>query len=360
MLLHQFHDSSFILIKPSVKDKQMRCFGTVFRRGLIILMSFVSGNVHPNPGPAIQGPTASSLSFNDFCERKSLGFLHVNIRCLLPKLDYLKSWVHTANPDVLAVSESWLKKGFSNLEIQIPGYNVFRQDRSTKGGGVAIFVKDHVQCSVTLSKSVPKQFELLMLKLQLSKNFTLSVAVCYRPPSAPACTLTALGELLAPHISYEFVLLGDLNWDMINLPDLVIQQFDALNLFQLITEPTRHKLKSPSSATLINIILTNTPSKYQTGVFSKDLSDHCAIACVRSGLSVNRPPVITTKRSLKNFDNQAFLHDVAAVNWDRINLIPSVDDAWSYFKNTFSLIIVPHLKDSGPRIAPGLLTIWLL
>lgn len=118
---------------------------------------------------------------------------------------------------------------------------------------------------------------------------------------------TALGELLAPHISYEFVLLGDLNWDMINPPDLVIQQFDALNLFQLITEPTRHNLKSHSSATLIDIILTNTPSNYQTGVFSQDLSDHCAIACVRSGLSVKRPPVITTKRSLKNFDNQAYM-----------------------------------------------------
>lgn len=30
------------------------------------------------------------------------------------------------------------------------------------------------------------------------------------------------------------------------------------------------------------------------------------------------------------------------MNWDRINLIPSVDDAWSYFKNTFSLIIDKH------------------
>ncbi|XP_031704084.1 uncharacterized protein LOC116383988 [Anarrhichthys ocellatus] len=326
MLLQQFHDSSLISTKPSLKDKHMQHFSTVLRRVLIILMLFISGNVHPNPGPAIHGPTVSNLSFNDFCDRKSLGFLHVNICSLLPKHDYLKSWVHTANPDVLAVSESWLKKGVSDLEIRIPGY-VFRQDRSTKGGGMAIFVKDHLQCSVTLSKSVPKQFELLLLKIKLSTNFTLSVAVCYRPPSAPACTLRALGELLAPHISSEFVLLGDLNWNMINPPDLVTQQFDALNLFQIVSEPTRYNLKSPSSATLIDIILTNTPSNYRSGVFSQDLSDHRAIACIRFGLSVKRPPVIVTKRSLKNFANQAFLQDVAAASWERINLIPSVEDA---------------------------------
>lgn len=107
----------------------------------------------------------------------------------------IKSWVHIANPDVLAISKTWLKKGVSVLEIRIPGYNVFRQDRATKGGSVAIFVKDHLQCFMLYK--VPKQFELLLLKL--STNFTLSVAVCYRPPSAPACTLRALGELLAPH-----------------------------------------------------------------------------------------------------------------------------------------------------------------
>ena len=107
------------------------------------------------------------------------------------------------------------------------GYNVFHQDRATKGGGVAIFVKEHLQCSVSLSKAVPKQFELLVLKLKLSKNFSLSVAVCYRQIYAPACALTSISELLAPHMSSEFVLLGDLNWDIANPPISVTQQFDA-------------------------------------------------------------------------------------------------------------------------------------
>lgn len=82
MLLQQLNDSfSLILIKPSVNNKQVEYFGPVFQQMLIILMLFISGNVHPNPGPANGDahPIAFNLAFTDFCECKSLGFLHVNI-----------------------------------------------------------------------------------------------------------------------------------------------------------------------------------------------------------------------------------------------------------------------------------------
>ncbi|CAB1312109.1 unnamed protein product, partial [Coregonus sp. 'balchen'] len=58
------------------------------------------------------------------------------------------------------------------------------------------------------TKSVPKQFDLLVLSIKLSNSSLLTVAGCYRPPSAPACTLNALSSLLAPYTKSEFVLLG--------------------------------------------------------------------------------------------------------------------------------------------------------
>uniref|UniRef100_A0A8C8M2N6 Dynamin-like GTPase OPA1, mitochondrial n=1 Tax=Oncorhynchus tshawytscha TaxID=74940 RepID=A0A8C8M2N6_ONCTS len=56
-----------------------------------------------------------------------------------------------------------------------------------------------------------------------------------------------------------------------------------------------------NTGTLIDIILTNLPSKYTSAVFNQDLSDHCLIACIRNGSAVKRPPLITVKRSLKHF-----------------------------------------------------------
>ena len=63
--------------------------------------------------------------------------------------------------------------------------------------------------------------------------------------------------------------------------------------------------------TLIDIILTNLPSTYNSAVFNMNLNDHCLLACVHNGSAVKRPPFITVKRSLKHFSKQAFLIDLA-------------------------------------------------
>ena len=74
--------------------------------------------------------------------------MHVN-RSLLPTFVLFTALEHSANPDVLAVSESWLRKATKKSEISIPNYNIFCQDRTAKEGGVAIYCM--------LPRSVPKQ-----------------------------------------------------------------------------------------------------------------------------------------------------------------------------------------------------------
>jgi hypothetical protein len=94
--------------------------------------------------------------------------------------------------------------------------------------------------------------------------------------------------------------------------------------------------------TLIDIILTNLPSKYASAVLKQDLIDHFLIACVRNGSTVKRLPLITVKHSRKHFSEQAFLIDLAWVSWKDINLIQSVEDAWMFFKSTFLTILDKH------------------
>jgi hypothetical protein len=123
-----------------------------------------------------------------------------------------------------------------------------------------------------LSRSVPKQFEHLLLKIHLSRNKSLTVAAFYRPP--PAVPWTPYVNNCPPQPSSEFVLLGDLNWDMLNTPAVLQSKLDALNLTQIIKEFTRYSPKSVNMGNLIDIILTNLPSKYTSAVFNQDLSDH--------------------------------------------------------------------------------------
>ncbi|KAK6297225.1 hypothetical protein J4Q44_G00318080 [Coregonus suidteri] len=259
----------FILCTQRTRRPVLKAFSRI----LILLLLCSSGDIEVNPGPVAPSITATpqALSFFDFCNRKSLVFLHVNIRSLLPKFELLTALAHSANPDVLAVSESWLRKTTKNSEISIPNYNIFRLDRTAKGDGVAIYCRDSLQSSIILSRSVPKQFELLLLKIHPSRNKSITVAACYRPPSDPSCALDTICELIAPHLSSEFVLLGDLNWDMLNNPAVLQSKLDALNLTQMIKKPTRYNPKSVNMGTLIDIILTNLPTKY-TAVSSTRIS----------------------------------------------------------------------------------------
>jgi hypothetical protein len=105
-------------------------------------------------------------------------------------------------------------------------------------------------------------------------------------PSAPSCDLDTICEMIAPHLCSELVLLDDLNWNMLNTPAILQSKLDALNLTQMINEPTRNHPKAVNTGTLIDIILTNLPSKYTSAVFNQDLSNHRLIACIRNWSAV--------------------------------------------------------------------------
>ena len=145
-----------------------------FSHTLILLLCSL-GDVEANPGPVCP----QSLSFVDFCFRISLGFMHVNIRSLLPKFVLLTALAHSANLNVLAMSESWLRKATKQSEMSILNHNIFRQDRTVKKREGAIYCRYGLQSSVILSRSMPKQFEFLIKKINLSRNKSLTVAASY-------------------------------------------------------------------------------------------------------------------------------------------------------------------------------------
>lgn len=59
--------------------------------------------------------------------------------CLLPSIAELAAYIYTANPDIIIISESWLKKAIPNTAVSIPGQ--IRQDRIFKGrGGDSLFI----------------------------------------------------------------------------------------------------------------------------------------------------------------------------------------------------------------------------
>lgn len=113
------------------------------RQRYLIMLLLLMAVINPNPGPV--GIVSTPL---DFLNRSGLGIVHFNVRSLLPKLDQVQVWAKTTKADILVISETWLKKSNSSHDVALEGYNVFRADRKSKGGGVAMYIKSNFHATV--------------------------------------------------------------------------------------------------------------------------------------------------------------------------------------------------------------------
>ena len=162
-------------------------------------------------------------------------------------------------------------------EIYIPGYNIFRKDRTTGiGGGVCIYVKDRMQ--VNLRDDL--MFENVeAIWIQMGQGGTKYLISCiYRPPSATLEYYERIVDMFecASMTEYPVISLGDLNFNYIldgtysTNPIHYIET--AYDMHQLIDQPTRVDDKTSS---VLDVILTSHPALHRkSAVLEYTLSDH--------------------------------------------------------------------------------------
>lgn len=99
-------------------------------------------NLEPSP-PCLGNPST-------FITRTGMGLIHWNIRslCQQQKMDHLNILTSQADPDIMVITEIWLKTGINDSEVSIENYNLFRIDRAGRGGGIVIFVKNIFSATV--------------------------------------------------------------------------------------------------------------------------------------------------------------------------------------------------------------------
>ena len=65
-----------------------------------------------------------------------------NLNGLRGKIDQIRVIASVRRPDILLLQETKLCSNFQNSEFSIPGYSLFRKDRTASGGGVGMYVAD--------------------------------------------------------------------------------------------------------------------------------------------------------------------------------------------------------------------------
>ena len=147
-----------------------------------------------------------------------LKVMFANVRSILNKFNEFLALISIDTPDIVGVTETWLHSEISNSEVQVPGYKIFRQDRTDtingRGGGVLLYVKESLNC-VDVSNKFSCGFSNCMwceISFANDCGTPLLVGIIYRSPNSCTENNQSLLESFRKISSKKAVVLGDFNF----------------------------------------------------------------------------------------------------------------------------------------------------
>ena len=230
--------------------------------------------------------------------------------------------------DIIAVSESHLSDAIPDLDVNLPKYNLFRGDRNRDGGGVALYVNDSFNC-IRRPDLENGNMEILWVEIKLGTHSIL-LSVCYRPPNQTAEQVDSFIDLLTDTLysipgkqNQSVVVMGDFNdrctsWDSDHrdseLGLKLVNLINSLNMFQLITKPTRNN-------NLLDLLITDSPG-YFTDIDVMPSIDNLDHRIIHGTFAIDRPKSHTYTRKIWQYDQG---------NYDLLNNLLFLTDWDSFF-----------------------------
>lgn len=224
--------------------------------------------------------------------------------------------------DAMAFSETRLENNIVSL-FNIPGYNLYVNNRDRKGGGVCVYVSNiYNSCVLSDCGIMESYFECVCVKLSTGKksNFLASV---YRPPRGNISDfLLALDKLLNLIESRKFTnyyFRGDWNLDLLKPNDTGVLDFMNLmysyGFLPLTTKPTR---VTDTGATLIDHIWTTQPgNSIKNCILYTDITDHFPVYSHIHMHINHQKHVYLQKRNYSNGNIKDFINNIKRVNWEQ-------------------------------------------
>ena len=285
-------------------------------------------------------------------QRNDLVVMQLNVRGIGLKksqlIDLVDNSVHNKQPDVLLISETWLTPFSPRLDI--PSYELYRQDRvHKKGGGVAILVSSKLRCTdrPDLASKI-EESECMTIKIKLKNGDCCLVSSMYCPPNSDTSTFLASYNSLICAMKKEKpkgIIIGlDHNLDFLKADkhhatnDFIENNLD-FGLIPTITRPTHI---TNTSATLIdNIIVSqNLCGVYTSSILINDTSDHLPTVCVLNSLiSTKKEPIVIKSRDTRLQNLSALKRQIQEHDWTQLLTDPSPSKNMEGVHNQLTSII---------------------
>ena len=90
----------------------------------------------------------------------------LNINSLRNKFEFLLEIVND-NVDILLIVETKLDISYPMNQFRIQGFQHFRLDRSSNGGGLTMYIRDSIPAKQLTQHQIPKDFEAIIIEINL-------------------------------------------------------------------------------------------------------------------------------------------------------------------------------------------------
>ena len=207
----------------------------------------------------------------------------------------------------------------------------------------------------------PENVESICLNVKGFANTSFYICACYRSPNLgrvsdfiSTCS-TATDKMLKS--KSEIIFLGDFNINMLqndHNTDLRshtnpwIDFCDQFCFTNTIDEPTR---VTNTSKSLIDVILVNRPEYWATsGSLQLGMSDHDLIYIIRKQRLPKSKVKVIDSRSMKHFNQDAFLADLMTTPWNMAFIFDGIDDVWGHWSKLFNVLVEKHAPCIKKRV----------
>jgi hypothetical protein len=288
-----------------------------------------------------------------------------NVRSLRNKFDEIALLAENLAPDLMAFTETWLTQEIRDAEVQIPGYELVRSDRTAGSihGGVILYIKHPTTFHVLETfHSEEGNEESLWCKIR-NGPCSVTLGLIYRSPSATGIQI--LQQIEKYGQNNQCLILGDFNapsidWDTLqvyssgnpfchSLLNVILERC----LVQHVSQPTR--IVPGQTANILDLVLTRstedvTELQYHDPVGN---SDHLLI-CFRYAKFCCAPMRLSDRRNVWKADLTGMEEAFRKTTWELPTNL-GIEAAWKSFRDKFHLIankFIPitkrHLPSKGP------------
>jgi len=285
--------------------------------------------------------------------------MHLNIRGLFKKLSDLRELINTLSNnkihlDAILLCETFLNE-MKEPSCQIDGFKLITNNRDSRGGGLAILLRNEIEYTRLKEKEINvfREFESLIIEITPtnSNKPTTTLAEIYRAPNSRERISVDRYQTLLNNLNRDkkdVIICTDQNMNLLKINEKPVIN-DLLTAFTThaytptITKPTR--IQNQSATLIDNIYLrTRKHSPLQSIILQTDISDHFPVLLLKINnlfpsmyQKKEGPPTrILNDRTIPNIIN-----DLHTNSWNNLNH-ETLESAYDIFSNTLTSILNKH------------------